>query len=260
MKLFLKLWFLGTAYNGYQVQPNGKTVQGKLNEVTERVFGFPCDIVGCSRTDSGVHAEEFCVAVSKKGMGCISLSIPTEKIPTALNAFLPPDIAVKTALMVPDSFHPRYDVKYKEYVYRIWNGEGKNPFFADRMLMLKKRATPVDVERMNEAAKHFVGRHDFSAFMASGSKVSDTVRTVYDASVSMEGNVITYRVSADGFLYNMVRIMTGTLLEVMAGRLSPEAIDDIIRGGERATAGSTAPAHGLSLHRVSYEEYNKGGN
>lgn len=237
MKLFLKLCFLGTAYNGYQVQPNGVTVQGVLNEVTERVFGYPCDIVGCSRTDSGVHAEEFCVTVCKKGEGCLSPTMPIMKIPVAMNSLLPSDIAVFDARMVEGSFHPRYDVKFKEYVYRIWNGEVKNPFYSDRMLMLKKRATNEDVARMNIAAGYFVGRHDFAALMASGSKIVDTVRTVYNASVSEEGNVICFRVAADGFLYNMVRIMVGTLLEVMTDRLLPEDIPTVLDSLDRTRAG-----------------------
>ena len=254
MKLFLKISYLGTSYCGYQVQNNGVTIQQRLNEATEAVFGFPCDIVGCSRTDSGVHANEFCLTVAQKGRGSIEFSIPIDKIPTALNCRLPVDIAVKDAATVPDEFHPRYDVKYKEYVYRIWNGRTKNPFLADRAYY---PSVPVSDERialMNEAAAHFVGTHDFATYMATGSKIKDTVRTVFYADVSVEGDLITFRIAADGFLYNMVRIMAGTLLEVARGNLLPTDIEAVTESRDRRRAGATAPAHGLYLNRVSYEE------
>ncbi len=255
MKVFLKISFLGTRYCGYQVQDNAVTVQQMLNEAAEKVFGFPCDIVGCSRTDSGVHAEEFCVCVTKRRESELVTSIPVSKIPVAMNCFLPDDISVLEASLVPEEFHARYDVKYKEYVYRIWNGRVKNPFLADRMMFLPNMISDEDLARANEAADRFVGRQDFRSFMASGSKITDTVRTVYHASLSREGDVITFRVAADGFLYNMVRIMAGTLVEVLQGRRTPDDISAVIASGDRRQAGSTAPAHGLYLHRVSYEAY-----
>ncbi|MBO5306299.1 MAG: tRNA pseudouridine(38-40) synthase TruA [Clostridia bacterium] len=259
MKLFLRLCFLGTKYCGYQVQENALSVQEVLNQAAERVFGHPCDIVGCSRTDSGVHAEEFCVSITKKGEKGLETSIPTAKIPTAMNCFLPDDIAVLEASFMPEDFHARYDVKYKEYVYRIWNGEVRNPFLSDRMTFLP---TPIDecaLAKANEAARAFVGKQDFRAFMASGSKVTDTVRTVYHAELKREGNVISFYVAADGFLYNMVRIMAGTLIDVLLGRKQPSEMSDIIAGLDRHRAGSTAPAAGLYLHRVSYKEYEEKG-
>lgn len=255
MKLFLRLSFLGTRYCGYQVQDNALSVQQVLNETAERVFGVPCDIVGCSRTDSGVHAEEFCVSVTKKGERSLNTSIPVSKIPTAMNCFLPDDVSVLDAIFKPEEFHARYDVKYKEYIYRIWNGETRNPFLADRMLFLPMPIDEGALSRANEAARAFVGTHDFRAFMASGSKITDTVRTVYDAEVIKEGSVISFRVAADGFLYNMVRIMMGTLMDVLLGKKNPDEMTDIIEGLDRRRAGSTAPACGLYLHRVSYEEY-----
>ncbi len=255
MKLFLKLSFLGTRYQGYQVQGDRPTVQKILNEVTEHIFGFPCDIVGCSRTDSGVHAEEFCVTVANKGQGRLETTVPAEKVPRALNALLPEDIAVNDAYWVPDEFHPRYDVKYKEYVYRMWNGKVRNPFLADRMFCLPHLATEEDVARMDCAAREFVGTHDFRAFMAQGSKVKDTVRTVFDAAVTSGENSVVFRVAANGFLYNMVRIMAGTLLDVGRGYTAPEEIGNILAGRNRHAAGRTAPAYGLYLHRVSYTDY-----
>ena len=255
MKLLLKISYLGTAYCGYQVQTNGVTVQQRMNEATETVFGFPCDIVGCSRTDSGVHANEFCLTVAKKGKNSIDFSIPLEKIPTALNCRLPVDISVKEASLVPDDFHSRYDVKYKEYVYKIWNGKTKNPFLSDRALY---PAFPISESRlalMNDAAQRFVGKHDFASYMATGSKIKDTVRTVFYADVTSVGDMITFRVAADGFLYNMVRIMVGTLLDIARSGVSPDRVDEITNGCDRRMAGATAPAHGLYLNRVCYEEY-----
>ena len=253
MKILLRVSFLGTAYCGYQVQPNGMSVQQKLNEAARDLFGYDCDIVGCSRTDSGVHANEFYVAVSKKGMGYIETSIPTDKIPQAMSVRLPSDISVLFATEVDDDFHPRYDVVYKEYVYQIWNGRARNPFLTDRSWHCPK---PIDDEalfRMQAAAKKFVGKKDFASFMAADSKIKDSVRTVMDANVMRQGDLITFRVSADGFLYNMVRIFTGTLVDVAYGRISVDDIEKIIAACDRKKAGSTAPPEGLFLNRVVYK-------
>ena len=132
MKILLRISFLGTNYCGYQVQPNGVTVQQKLNEATKQLFGYDCDIVGCSRTDSGVHANMFCATISGRGDEGLNTSLSPDRIVRALNAHLPDDICVYDAEWVENGFHPRYDVKYKEYVYKIWNSPVKNPFFADR--------------------------------------------------------------------------------------------------------------------------------
>ena len=253
MKILLRVSFLGTAYCGYQVQPNGMSVQQKLNEAARDLFGYDCDIVGCSRTDSGVHANEFYVAVSKKGMGYLETSIPTDKIPQAMSVRLPSDISVLFATEVDDDFHPRYDVVYKEYVYQIWNGRARNPFLTDRSWHCPK---PIDDEalfRMQAAAKKFVGKKDFASFMAADSKIKDSVRTVMDANVMRQGDLITFRVSADGFLYNMVRIFTGTLVDVAYGRISVDDIEKIIAACDRKKAGSTAPPDGLFLNRVVYK-------
>ena len=188
-------------------------------------------------------------------MNQIEFSIPLEKIPTALNCRLPVDIAVKEASLVPDDFHPRYDVKYKEYVYRIWNGGTKNPFLSDRALYPTYAITEKQLATMNAAAKCFVGKHDFASYMATGSKIKDTVRTVFYADVTEENDVVTFRVAADGFLYNMVRIMVGTLLEIARADADPQRICEITEGKERRLAGATAPAHGLYLNRVCYGEY-----
>ncbi|MBE6534686.1 MAG: tRNA pseudouridine(38-40) synthase TruA [Ruminococcaceae bacterium] len=253
MKILLRIAFLGKAYCGYQVQPNGVSVQQKLNEAAKDLFGYDCDIVGCSRTDSGVHANEFYVAVSKKKEGFIETTIPIEKIPQAMSVRLPSDISVLSAIEVEDDFHPRYDVVYKEYVYQIWNGRARNPFLADRSWHCPKSIDDEALMRMQIAAKMFIGKKDFASFMAADSKIKDSVRTVIDASVMRQGDLIIFRVSADGFLYNMVRIFTGTLVDVAYGRISVNEIENIIAACDRKRAGATAPPEGLFLNKVIYK-------
>ena len=253
MKILLRIAFLGTAYCGYQVQPNGVSVQQKLNEAAKDLFGYDCDIVGCSRTDSGVHANEFYVTVAKKGSGCIETSIPTEKIAQAISVRLPNDISVLCATEVEDNFHPRYDVLYKEYVYQIWNDKARNPFLVDRSWHCPKYIDDEALLRMQCAAKMFVGKKDFASFMAADSKIKDSVRTVTYASVTRQGDLIVFRVSADGFLYNMVRIFTGTLVDVAYGRIALEDVQTIISACDRKKAGTTAPPEGLFLNKVIYK-------
>lgn len=252
MKVLLHLSFLGTQYCGYQIQPNGVTVQQKLNEATEALFGYPCDIVGCSRTDSGVHANHFCATVSKKGTDSLETSIPIERIPYAMAQYLPSDIAVFGAEAVENEFHPRYGVKYKEYVYRIWNSAHKSPFEADRTWHYPKPLSEEQISQMNLAAERFVGTKDFASYMAADSKITDSVRTVYGAEVTRKGAVVEFRVWADGFLYNMVRILMGTLIAVAEGKISPEDIDRITAAKDRSLSGMTVPAQGLFLNRVVY--------
>ncbi len=253
MKILLHISFVGTNYCGYQVQPNGITIQQKLNEAAEQLFGYSCDIVGCSRTDSGVHANEFCATVSKKKENHIETNIPIERIPLALTSYLPENICVNFAEWVNDEFHPRYDVKYKEYIYKIWNHPVRNPFLNDRAWHCPKIIDNTMLKRMNDAAQKYVGTHDFSSYMAADSKVVDTVRTVTAAEVYKEGdNIIIFKVCADGFLYNMVRIMTGTLVDTAYGKIEPCQIEEITESHDRKKAGSTAPACGLYLNKVVY--------
>ncbi len=257
MKLFLRLSYLGTAYNGYQVQGDQPTVQRELTRACAELFGERCDIVGCSRTDSGVHANMFCVTVAKRGTDELQTSIPEYRIPLALNAHLPEDISVWDASFVSGEFHPRYDVKYKEYVYRIYNSPTRSPFEKDRAWHYPKRIDDVALENMQKAAACYCGTHDFTSFMAQGATVAHAVRTVTHASVQRCGDVIEFRVAADGFLYNMVRIMTGTLIAVAEGKLTPEQIPEVIAAMDRSKAGMTAPAHGLYLNSVVYESIPK---
>ncbi len=252
MKILLTVSYVGSGYLGYQVQRNADTIQGKLNEATRALFGFDCDIVGCSRTDKGVHANMFCAAVSKRGETGISSNIPEGAIRLALNTFLPKDICVLSARYVEESFHPRYDVKKKEYIYKILNRELPDPFLHGRAWHYTRMIDDAALQRMNRAAAYFVGKHDFRAFMASGSSVKSTEREVFSASVYREGDIIIFSVEADGFLYNMVRIMMGTLIAVAEGKTEPEEIPEIILSGNRSRAGMTVCPDGLYLNKVEY--------
>ncbi len=252
MKIFIKLKYLGKAYSGYQVQKNAPTVQGELCRAAEKLFGFPCDITGCSRTDSGVHANMFCATIVKHGESGIETTLPMEKLPRAINAFLPEDIAVYEAEWVSEDFHARHDVKYKEYVYKIRCSYERDPFLSDRCWHYPRIIDDAGLEQMKKAAKHFEGTHDFSAYMAQGSPVESTVRTIFYTDVIRDGENIIFKVAGDGFLYNMVRILTGTLVAVGTGKILAEDIPAITESGDRTRAGMTAPPEGLYLNYVKY--------
>ncbi len=258
-KLLLYIRYNGSHFCGYQAQKNGYSIQQALNEGTEALFGYPCDITGCSRTDSGVHANMFCATVTPKGKDSMETTIPLDKLPRALNIHLPNAVAAYQALWVPADFHARYSVSSKEYVYRILNTQDRNPFEHNRAWHYPRPITDAAFKNMQTAAKGFVGERDFAACMASGSKVQSTVRHVMDAAVEREGNLITFRVRADGFLYNMVRIMVGTLAEVAEGHIPAESIPARLDSLNRQNFGRTAPSEGLYLNRVFYNDPNKEG-
>lgn len=241
----LQLSFDGTQYHGWQLQESDRTVQGEIELAIGRIFGNSSRVSGCSRTDAGVHAENFiCNFHAEKEMDPF-------KMRAALNFYLPDDIVVKDCRIVPEDFHARFSCIGKEYIYRIWNGRVRNPFLNAQALHINY---PLDEALMDRAAKFYVGEHDFSAFCASGSSAHTTVRTVTDASVTREGDMVLFHVSANGFLYNMVRIMAGTLIYISNGKISIGDLPAIVDGGARKAAGYTVPAHGLYLNRVFYEE------
>lgn len=243
--LLITLSYDGAAYHGWQIQENALTVQEVFQQALARVTGGGEDIKACSRTDTGVHAREFCVSLHTESR------IPPERFPAALNRHLPPDIAVKTCRVVPEDFHARYSCKGKEYCYEIWNHPLRDPFLHNRALHYWY---PLDEALLNEAAAHYVGSHDFTSFCTLDSREQgDMTRTVTTARVERQGNRVIFTVAADGFLYNMVRIMVGTLLRVQQGKLAPGQIPDIIAARDRRSAGPTAPACGLYLNRVFYD-------
>ena len=243
MKHLLSLSYLGTNYHGFQVQPNGDTVQAALGRAAGRLFCVPCAITGCSRTDSGVHANEYLAVLEEHSAS----SIPDEVIPRALNTYLSKDISVFRSVVVADDFSLRRHIAGKEYQYLIWNGEYRNPFYTDRALYYPRK---IDLDLIQSVLPHFLGTHDFRAFMASGSDILDTVRTITDIRVERDGDFVKIFVAADGFLYNMVRIIVGTLLEVSEGKIAASAVPSVIAGGNRDCAGRTAPPEGLYLNRV----------
>jgi tRNA pseudouridine38-40 synthase len=230
------------------VQPDKRTVQGDLCSALSETLGVPCKVTGCSRTDSGVHANEFCITVDAEGA-----TVPADKLPVASAKFLPEDISLFYAKECDDNFHPRYDADSKEYLYRIYNSKVFDPFEVGRSWFLPRIIDDEAFKKMEKAAKSFVGKKDFSAFMAQGSDAADTVREVKYLELERQGELINLRICADGFLYNMVRIIVGTLTEVAFGRISAEDICFIIESKNRALAGMTAPADGLYLNRVFYK-------
>ena len=254
MKLLLKISFIGTNYEGFQAQRSGRAVQNVLTDAAQRVFGFPCNVTGSSRTDAGVHALGFTVTVSPREKRENWCTIPTEKVHRAFAPHLPKDIAVVGAAVVDDEFHARYSARGKEYIYKIYDGKSDDPFLCGLSCRRRIPVSDVGLKRMKAAAEYFVGEHDFEAFMASGSKITDCRREVYYARVERDGDIITFTVCANGFLYNMVRIMAGTLLDCAQGKFEPSDVKDIIESKKRERAGFTAPPEGLYLSRVLYSE------
>ena len=246
MNIRLTLCFDGTAYCGFQVQNNGVSVCETVQNALEAVLGARPPVKGCSRTDAGVHALAFCLNFHA------DCAVPLKKLPLALNAHLPRDVRVLAADPVPEDFHARYAAHSKTYCYRIWNSPIDRPF--DEPYSHRVNA-PLDEAAMQAAAARLVGTHDFLAFCAAGSDVAargDTVRTVTDCRVRREGALVTVTVTADGYLYNMVRILAGTLVQAGLHRIPPEAVDAILAGRDRKAAGPTLPAKGLFLQAVDY--------
>lgn len=243
--LLLRLMYDGTAYHGWQVQPNGITVQEELQNAIEQILGVRENVTGCSRTDSGVHAKDFCCNIRTQS------DIDCFRFTGALNAVLPDDICVKSCVEVAPEFHARYDCLGKRYVYRIWNEKYKNPFLKNYAWHYKNR---LDAEFLNALAQSYVGTHDFKGFCSAGSSVEDTVRTVKSFTVERQGEEVIFTVEADGFLYNMVRIMVGTLIEISENRIKKDTISSIIESGDRMLSGRTAPPQGLYLDKVFYKE------
>lgn len=243
--LLLRLMYDGSFYHGWQVQPNGITVQEALQDAIEQILGVRENVVGCSRTDAGVHANDFCCNIRTEN------EIDCYRFQGALNAVLPESISVKSVSEVELDFHARYNCVTKQYVYRVWNASCKNPFLVNRAWHYKNK---IDENFLNEQAQAYIGTHDFKAFCSAGSTVEDTVRTVKRFSVTRDGDEVLFTVEADGFLYNMVRIMVGSLIEISENKIEKDKLSAIIESKDRALAGRTAPAQGLFLNKVKYGE------
>lgn len=235
----------GTAYCGWQIQNNGITVEEIINRELTNLLGEEIAVIGASRTDSGVHA------LGNVAVFDTEAKIPPEKISFALNQRLPEDIRIQKSEEVNANFHPRYCDSIKTYEYRILNRKFPDPL---NRLYTHFVYMPLDVEKMKAAAAYLVGEHDFASFCSAKSQVKTTVRTVYTLEVSKTDDIIKIRISGNGFLYNMVRIIVGTLLKVGLGVYLPEHVETILEAKDRYQAGPKAPARGLTLIGISYQE------
>ncbi len=242
--LLLTISYDGKNFHGWQIQKNGITVQEVLQEALKAVVGEFYDLKGCSRTDSGVHANMYCISVK------INHPIPTDRIKPAVNKWLPNQVVCLSCKEVDLDFHARYNCKSKQYIYKIWNSDTRNPFLDGYALFYRYK---LDEKVLNESAQAFVGKYDFTSFCTLDKREKgDFVRNVKFFSVERDGDMVTMTVEADGFLYNMVRIMVGTLLEIASGKIPPDGISEIIEKKNRAFAGATAPGCGLYLNKVIY--------
>ena len=239
----LTLMYDGSNYFGYQRQSGFVTIQQVIEDALSKITKEKITVSGCGRTESAVHALNYVLSFKTNS------SMPTEKYPVALNSILPEDISVIGAKDVPDSFDGRFSVKRKTYIYKIHNSEIPNPFLKKYSCHYKYK---LDIEKMRESAKHIIGEHDFRCFMASGAQVKTTVRTVYDLTLTQDGDDIEISITSNGFLYNMVRIIAGTLMYVGGGKLNPSDVEKIVSSGDRRLAGITAPPQGLYLKSVEY--------
>lgn len=244
-RIKLEVAYDGTNYCGWQLQPEKPTVEAVLNRALSELCGEEITVVGASRTDSGVHA-----------MGNVAVfdtesRIPADKFCLAVNQRLPEDIRVQSSIEVPSDFHPRRVSCRKTYEYRIFNRKIELP--TDR-LYTSDIYYPLNVEAMKQAGTYLIGEHDFKSFCSVNTQAKETVRTIYRLEVAKEGELITITAVGSGFLYNMVRIIAGTLIEVGRGAYSPERVKEILEGRDRALAGPTAPAKGLMLVNIEYEE------
>ncbi len=241
-RMLLTIAYDGTAYHGWQVQPNGVTVQQTLQDSLEKLLGERIGVTGCSRTDAGVHARQFCCHFDCKD------NFPENAFLKGLNSLLPNDITVTDCQEVAFDFHSRYNAKGKKYIYSMYLG-ALNPFDARYKLHLDQMP---DIKLMNDFCKGIIGTHDFAPFSSSKRTVTDTVRTVSECFVSIENNYINFEITANGFLYNMVRIIAGTALAVGQRRLKYDCYNEIFLSGDRSKAGDTLPPFALFLEKVYY--------
>lgn len=245
MRVMLTVSYDGTNYCGSQVQDNGITIEEVLNRELSRFFAQDIKVTGASRTDSGVHA------IGAVFVFDVETQMPAEKISYALNVSLPDDIVVINSREVAPDFHPRFQKTSKTYEYFILNSDFPNPLLRNYTYHYRKF---LDDKKMNEASKYLIGEHDFTSFAAIGSQTNTFVREIFDAGVSRDGDLIIFYITGAGFLYNMVRIIVGTLVEVGNGKREPSEMKAILEKKDRSAAGPTAPAQGLVLKEISYKE------
>lgn len=234
----------GTGFFGYQVQPNKRTVQSELEEALLKLHkGKEVKVTASGRTDAGVHAKGQVIHFDT------DLGIPDNRWPVALNSLLPDDISILSAEKAEDSFHARFDAAGKEYRYFLYLSKQRDPFSRHYAYQFPYQ---VDVEQMREAGRLLLGTHDFTSFCSAKTEMEDKVRTIKEITINQEGDMLSFRFIGNGFLYNMVRILVGTLLEIGSGDRNAEEIPELLRKKDRRLAGKTAPAHGLYLWKVFY--------
>lgn len=243
MRVRLTVAYDGTNYHGWQIQDNGNTIEAELNRALSDLFGEEIEVIGASRTDAGVHA------LGNVAVFDTESPMSASRIAYALNQRLPDDIRIQKSEEVPADWHPRYCESRKTYEYRIYRGEFPMPV---KRLYAHFSYHALDVEKMREAAAYLEGKHDFKSFCQTGAQVESTVRTIYLALVEEQGSDLVIRICGNGFLYNMVRIIAGTLMEVGQGKRTPESMAEIMEARERSAAGPTAPARGLTLIRYEF--------
>ncbi len=244
----LTIQYDGTTLHGWQRQKDAMTVQQLLEDALFALTGKKTTVIGCGRTDAGVHALAYVCNFMTDA------SIPDESFPAALNTKLPICVRVHGAKTVHDTFHAQFDVVKKTYIYKIQTAKIPNVFDLPYTWHFPYK---LDIKKMQTAAKYFLGTHNFEAFCASGATVTDFERTIYDLTVEQDGDMFTITVCGSGFLYNMVRIIAGTLAYVGCDRITPEAITEIIKSRNRETAGITAPPQGLYMAKTEYESKEK---
>ncbi len=244
-RIKLTVAYDGTGYCGWQIQKNGITIEQMLNEAICALTGEAVQVTGASRTDSGVHA------LGNVAVFDTDTRIPPEKLAYALNARLPADIRVQQSEEVPADFHPRKANSIKTYQYRIWNDRFENPM---KRLYAAFVYLPLNVEQMREAASYLIGEHDFRSFASAGNQSEETIRTIYRLDVEREGREVVITVRGNGFLYNMVRIIAGTLIQAGLGTFPPAHVREILAARDRQEASQTAPARGLTLVGIEYEK------
>ncbi len=246
--ILIEIEYDGTNYYGWQLQPKGRTIQGEIVSVLKELTGTDITVHGAGRTDSRVHAR------GQTASFTLVSSIPTDRIPQAMNRLLPADISVKKAHEVPGDFHARYSAIGKRYSYQIYRGPNRSALLRNYCHHV---IYSLDLEKMKEGAALLIGTHDFGGFMSSGSSVKSTVRTVHAINLKEEENRLWLTFEGNGFLYNMVRIMVGTLIQVSAGQRSLENIKLALENQNRNEAGPTAPPQGLFLDKVFYQDWNQ---
>lgn len=240
----MRLMYDGTKYHGWQVQKNDTTIAGTIEKALTKICAAPTKIVGCGRTDAGVHALCYCANFRTEAR------IPADRVPLALNALIPGDIAAISAVEAPEEFNAILSCNKKEYTYKILNSRIRNPMYVNRAYFYP---SPLNADIMAEAAASFVGTHDFAAVRSVGTDVKTTVRTVHYCNVTRDGDMIEIKICADGFLYNMVRAITGTLIYSSLGKIAPDEIGRLLELGDRRLTGPTVPPDGLYMSRVWYD-------